>query len=672
MDRVIWKDIAPGVRNTELGKTFETITEHTGIPPRFEALKKLPETPLPKFDIEYQFNDNKIVLKMPLADDEHIYGIGLKFQGMRQYHAVTHLRMDHYGNTDNGRTHAPIPFHISTAGYGLLIDSPCPISYYMATAHRRDTPNPPVPSDRNTDPNWSAYNKPDYIEIAITAPGVKLVLFTGENMLDTLSRFNLYCGGGCLPPRWGLGFWLRPALTATQSDVEELFKESMRRKFPLTVIGLEPGWQSNSYPCTYEWSKERFPNPSAMCTKFAAAGVKVNLWENPYVAPKAEIYRQLFDLSGSHNVWCGLAPDYTMPKVREIVASQHEKEHFCIGIGGYKLDETDGKDNWLWPDHAIFPSGRNGFVVRNVYGLCCQRMTMDIYRKNNVRTYGLSRSSNAGGSVFPYVLYNDNYDFDSYLTAICNCGFLGMLWTPEVRHASDANDWLRRMQLVALSPIAMLNSWASSMTPWQYPECNEQIIEALNLRNKLMPYLYSAFAGYHFDGVPPFRALVVDFGVFTKPVMEKGILDDTLNPYQEASDREITNQYMMGDSIMVVVIKPGETNCQIILPPGKWYDFYTGALFGEGGIVSKEIAPYDPLPLLVRDGGIIPVQENDNTIEVRVYGTATGEFMLYDDDGVTFDYESGEYNLTRLTSNGQIVKLYEQIPDSRKIIFKNM
>ncbi len=671
MNKINWRNFAPGVRSIDLGDSSETITSHTGVLPRLESLMKLPETPLPDFDIEYQVSNREIILKMPLADDECIYGIGLKFKGMRQYHAVTHLRMDHYGSSDNGRTHAPVPFHVSTAGYGLLIDSPCPISYYVATAHRKDAPNPPIPSDRNTDPNWSAYNRPDYLEITIQAPGARLVLFTGTNMLDTLARFNLYCGGGCLPPRWGLGFWLRPVLTATQTEVEELFQESLRQKFPLEVMGLEPGWQSNSYPCTYEWSKKRFPNPAGMCTLLAEAGVRVNLWENPYVSPKAEIYRQLFDLSGSHNVWCGIVPDYTMPEVRKIIADQHEKAHFSIGIGGYKLDEADGKDNWLWPDHAVFPSGRNGFVVRSVYGLCCQRMTMDIYRRNNTRTYGLSRASNAGGSVFPYVLYNDNYDFNDYVTAICNCGFIGMLWTPEVRQATDANDWLRRMQLAALSPMAMLNGWASSATPWQYPECNEQILQALNLRRKLMPYLYSAFAKYHFEGVPPFRALVADFGAFMKSTAQTGVLDDTLNPYQEASDREITDQYMMGDSMMVAVVRPGETERQIVLPPGKWYDFYTGALFGEGGIVSKSVGPLDPFPLLIRDSGIIPTQQDD-VLKVRIYGTAAGEFLLYDDDGTTFDYESGHYNLTRLTTSGQVENVHGKAPDTREIIFINM
>ena len=101
-----------------------------------------------------------------------------------------------------------------------------------------------------------------------------------------------------------------------------------------------------------------------------------------------------------------------------------------------------------------------------------------------------------------------------------------------------------------------------------------------------------------------------------------------------------------------------QTSREVILPEGRWYDFYTGEYAGEREIIQVEI-PLERIPLYVRDGGIIPMippvlhTPANGTVmqmEVRHYGESEGEFLLYDDDGETFDYENGEYSWTRLNA----------------------
>ncbi|MBW7462492.1 ABC transporter substrate-binding protein, partial [Paenibacillus sepulcri] len=86
-------------------------------------------------------------------------------------------------------------------------------------------------------------------------------VFSGPALADAVSRYNLFCGGGVLPPKWGLGFWHRvPALFSAEEAMAEAL-EFRHRDYPCDVIGLEPGWHTRSYPATYEWDRERFPDP---------------------------------------------------------------------------------------------------------------------------------------------------------------------------------------------------------------------------------------------------------------------------------------------------------------------------------------------------------------------------------------------------------------------------
>lgn len=642
-----WTKIFPGVSCCEIGDDADTLTGLAGVSPKAERLSLFPECDGNSPEIAIFRNCGKIVLKMAIRPGEVIYGPGLNFRSLRNEHKVLHLKADHFGGSDNGRSHAPVPFHVSDNGYGLLIDSPKPVSYYIGTAHRRDETVKPVPKDRNTDADWQPFNAPEYIEIAIAAEAVEIILFEAETILAVVQKYNLYCGGGSIPPRWGLGFWHRTPLQFGASEVTELINQFRKHDFPLDVVGLEPGWQSSSYPCTYEWSKERFPEPEKFIRSLLAQGVRVNLWENPYIAEKSALYPKLENMSSSHTVWCGLVPDYTMPEVRDVIKQQHDHDHVAIGVSGYKLDESDGFDAWLWPDHAEFPSGRNAMAVRNAYGMLFQRLTNEIFHNRDQRTYGLTRSTNVGGVGLPYVLYNDCYDFDEYTTALCNCGFIGALWCPEVRHAETSDEWLRRFQMVVLSPLAILNAWADGSAPWSYPEVENEVREAIRLRYALIPYLYTAFSRYHFDGIPPFRSLVMDYGDFMMNTVERGRLDGTENPYQVDKRKEIANQYMMGESIMVVIAKPGQSKLDVVLPPGKWYDFHSGDYAGRGEIIQVEIGVKEPMPMYVKDGAVIPFEENGE-LTVRRYGSEAGRFMLYEDDGETFAYERGEYRYSEL------------------------
>jgi alpha-D-xyloside xylohydrolase len=167
----------------------------------------------------------------------------------------------------------------------------------------------------------------------------------------------------------------------------------------------------------------------------------------------------------------------------------------------------------------------------------------------------------------------------------------------------------------------------------------------------MMPYWYSAFARYHFEGIPPFRAMNLEEGFTQKAESVTQSVNLGENPYLEAVTKEIKDQYMAGENLLVAPMFTGQTSRKVVLPKGKWYDFYTGTYAGDGEIIT--VTPgLDKIPVFVKDGGIVPMMPpmlhapkagEKVDLEVRHYGQKPGNYLLYDDDGESFNYEKGMY-----------------------------
>ena len=650
-----WTETAPGIWKAVVGVPEKyDLLKASGAKPNKEGLQAITSAsfPLPQTDIVCKVIDGKTYLRFPLQKEEQLYGFGLNFQTVHQRGKILTLHVDHYGGKDNGRTHAPSPFYVSSNGYGVFINSARYLEVYAGTAVRKDSKNAPAAKDRNTDKTWSARPYSDAVEILVPAAGVEIYVFGGPTPLDAVRRFNLFNGGGCLPPRWGLGFTQRVKSLYTADEVKKEVAAFREKGFPLDFIGLEPGWQSKSYPCTFAWDSTRYPNPTGFVQDLLKDNIRINLWTNPYVSPDAPFYKSIIPYSGSHTVWNGLVPDLVMPQARELFFNQLKNNQVAAGVSGYKIDEVDGYDYYLWPDVASFPSGISAEQMRQTFGMLLQRYSEDMFRQQNKRTFGLVRGSNAGGSSFPYVIYNDYYNHEDFITALINSGFAGVLWTPEVRASKTSEEWLRRFQTVVFSPMAMINAWASGTKPWSYEDVADRVKQLALLRMQMMPYWYTAFARYHFEGIPPFRAMNLEEGFVPEAKKENGNANLEENPYAEAVSKEIKDQYMAGDYLLVAPLFTGQQTRKVVLPKGKWYDFYTGEYAGDGQVIT--VTPgLDKIPVYVKDGGIIPMMNpmmhapaatEKVDLTIRYYGEKPGKYMLYDDDGETYNYEKGDYS----------------------------
>ncbi|MEC0241139.1 glycoside hydrolase family 31 protein [Paenibacillus dokdonensis] len=663
MQHTNWIQAAPGVWKMTVGSP-EGLTPLTCLnrQPRKEAMAAMPEMPLPLNENETELiplTAGGSLLSFPLDISEELYGMGLQFMRMNQRGRTRYLRVNSDPQQDTGETHAPASFLVSGKGYGILVDSARAVTFYCGSALRQQEGASAQARDRNTDRSWKATPVSDRLEIRLPQEGAAVYLFAGPGMLDVMRRYNLFCGGGVLPPRWGLGFWHRVPTLFRDAEVEQEAMEFRARDIPCDVIGLEPGWHSASYPVTYEWDRGRFPDPAGFVSRMKEAGFQINLWEHPYVSPESGLFGPMQPLSGNYSVWGGLAPDYALEEARELYTAQHDREHVSLGISGYKLDECDGseltRNSWMFPPHASFPSGHDGEQMRQLYGLLLQDMTDRLYRKKNRRTYGLVRASNAGASNLPYVLYSDLYDHRQFVRALCNASFSGLLWSPEVRRADSAEDWVRRMQTVCFSPLAMLNAWGDGVKPWSFPEVEPIIRHYIRLRMRLLPYLYTVFAEYEAKGIPPFQAMpLVLAGEKQMDGESEETAGDTREGFNTAegayglqAGREWDDQFCIGHDLLIAPLFAGESGRDVLLPSGVWYEAETGVRH-EGNHIIHVACPLERFPLFVREGAIIPMMPALNhvpkgpqeiPVEMIHFGKMPGQSMLYDDDGETFDYE---------------------------------
>lgn len=522
------------------------------------------ETPI-KWDytrISFKENARGCTLTFPLADNEHLYGLGLQLKSFQLNGRKFTLRVNADPVAATGDSHAPVPFFVSTAGYGIYIDSARYIEVYCgAKKAGQDSSKETVSKIAvSTDELYTTTQATEGAVMTIQIPaakGISIYIFEGDTITDIVSQYNMLAGGGCDVPEWGLGVFYRAFAKYDEHQVMELADYFKNSNIPCSVIGLEPGWQSQTYSCSYVWDKNRFPDPESIIKKLRSMGYHINLWEHAFVHPSSPIYRDIKKYSGDYKVWNGCVPDFSLSEARKIFAEYHKNTIVQSGIDGFKLDECDSSDytgGWSFPNLSEFPSGLDGEQYHCLFGTLYMQTVLEALDGNPT----LSEVRNAGAlsASYPFVLYSDLYDHHDFIRGFVNAGFSGLLWTPEVRHANSKADLLRRLQSVVFSPQCLINAWYCEQAPWIELGCEDEVRDLLKLRAELIPMLKEAFKVYKENGKPPIRALVSDF-------------TDDPETYS------IDDQYLFCSDLLVAPMTEQETSRKVYIPSGNWRDYFT-------------------------------------------------------------------------------------------------
>jgi len=302
----------------------------------------------------------------------------------------------------------------------------------------------------------------------------------------------------------------------------------------------------------------------------------------------------------------------------------------------------------------------------------------DAFSPENKRVFLLTRNGFAGEQRFSTATWSGDIgtrweDMKTQITAGLNFSIAGVpFWSQDIggfsvenryqlaqrifdatgKETADLKEWrelnVRWHQWGAFTPMYRVHGQFPYREPWNIaPESHpayKTIKSLLELRYRMMPYLYSLAAKVHFDDYTMLRPLVMDFG------KDK----NTLN---------IGYQFMCGPSIMVNPIYTyGAREREVYFPADNvWYDFYTGKVVSNGGETKTMPAPYEKSPLFVRGGSIIPFgpameysdEKPANDIRLYVYEGADGEFTLYEDENVNYGYEAGRYATIKFSYNNE-------------------
>lgn len=577
-----------------------------------------------------------------LRPGERLFGLGEKFTALdRIGQSVVSWTQDALGSASE-RSHKNVPFLWSTRGYGLYIDSGARISWDLGTTSCQSA------IIRVEDSVLDAY------------------LMSGESPAKLLDRYAGLTGRAPVPPKWTFGTWLSAGGTyRTQEDVQKLVSGLEKHEIPADVIHVDTWWMRERKYCDFQWDRKVFPRPEVLLEVLHRLGLKLSLWEHPYISVESELYaigkeKGYFVRQPDGGVYVidyglSLAPkpdgrvrlttgkeswnarvaivDFTNPEAADWFKDLH-RPLLRMGVDVFKTDF--GEDI---PADSVFANGKTGAAMHNLYPLLYNRAVFEVTQEE--KGYGAvwGRSAFAGSQQYPVVWSGDPAaDFQSLASTIrggLSAGLSGFpFWSNDIggyRGMPSAELYVRWAQFGLFCSHSRMHG-DSPREPWVFGEEEVSIVRKYALlRYELFPYIYSTAFEAGLKGLPVVRALLLVFP------------DD---PNVFGKDYE----YMFGPWLLVApVIEPGGKR-DVYLPEGVWFDCWTGERF-EGPKNLRLQVPLDVLPLYVRGGAIIPrmqrsrriPEERIDPLVIEVWPHGKSSYNIYEDEGVTeFNCDQGK------------------------------
>jgi alpha-glucosidase len=493
----------------------------------------------------------------------------------------------------------------------------------------------------------------------------------GPEIARVVERYAGLTGRTPLPPRWALGYQQSRWSYHPRSEVLRLARTFRDKRIPADVLYLDIHYMDDYR--VFTWDPERFPNPEGMLAELEAMGFQVVTIVDPGVKEDPEYGIAREGLTGKHflrypdgevyvgSVWPGRSyfPDFSRAETRAWWGDQLAA-WLDQGVDGIWNDMNEPA---VWggtvPLEVVMDDeGRRSSQKRmhNLYGLLMARATREelLRHRPDERPFVLTRAAFAGIQRYAAIWTGDNVASWEHLElAIRMMIGLGISGVPV--NGTDVGGFVgtpspelfaRWIQLGALSPFFRTHTTygTPSQDPWSFGEDVERISrEAIELRYRMMPYLYSLFWEAHRTGAPVLRPLFWHFQ------------DDSA-----AYDRRWQHQFLVGDRLLAApVTREGARLQEVYLPAGQWLELATATVHHGGRKVVVE-APLDRLPLFLRAGAIVPMEplrqhlgeSPADTLILEVFpGGEPGEAILYEDDGVSLAYEAGAYRLTRFRAS---------------------
>lgn len=507
---------------------------------------------------------------------------------------------------------------------------------------------------------------------------IDLFLIAGPSVRQVVERYTDLTGKSAMLPRYALGYlgssMYYPELDNDCDDAILDFIDTTREeKIPVDGFQLSSGYctvetDKGIKRCVFTWNKKRFKDPREFFAQMEKRGVTVSPNVKPgilLIHPKLDEMKakgMFIKASGSDEpgigTWWGgkgVFADFTNPCTRTYWKEMLKENVLEYGTSSVWNDNCE-YDSLVDKDCRCDFEGKGGTIgqLKSVMSNIMCHITDEAIHETftNTRPYIVCRSGHCGIQRYAQTWAGDNltcWDSLKYniatilgmsLSGVANQGCdIGGFYGPS----PEAELMVRWIQNGIFQPRFSIHSTNTDNTvtePWMYGDCTDYIREAIGLRYQLSPYLYSLMERAHETGLPIMEPMCSAF-------------QEDVKCYEEGVD------FMLGDSLLVAnVVEKGAVSRKVYLPEGEtFYDFYTRAAY-EGGRTVELPVDLGSIPLFVRSGAIIPMAEDrlDNLktqqaehIRILCAADRDGRFELYEDDGISMDYEKGGCLKTSIT-----------------------
>jgi alpha-D-xyloside xylohydrolase len=571
-----------------------------------------------------------------LSPGEKIFGCGESFTGLDKRGQKVVLWTDDANGIENQGMYKPIPFFMSSRGYGMFMHTTTPITCDFGNS-------------------FAGLNS-----LMIGDDELDLFVFLGSPK-DILDEYTKLTGKSPMPPLWSFGLWMSRCTYNADQQVRDIAAKLRENKIPCDVLHLDTGWFETDWQCDYEFSHSRFPDPKKMLSDLRSDGFHVSCWQLPYFVPKNKLFPELLEKNLVVRDSKGNLPyedavlDFSNPKT---VAWYQDKlaSLLNLGVSAIKVDFGEAA-----PNNGIWANRRTGFYEHNLYPLRYNKAVADITKKITGENIIWARSAWAGSQRYPVHWGGDAESTDDGMAAELRGGLsFGLsgfsFWSHDVGGFTatsvqdmDKDLFARWLACGMLSSHTRCHGIAPK-EPWLYgAEFMNKFRTIDELKYRLMPYVYAQAKDCSEHGLPMVRTLFVEFP-------------------DDPGSWNVDDEYLFGSSLLVApLLHEGETARNVYLPPGTWIDYQSGKAYSGGWqkIEASEI----PEIIMVRDGTVLPrialaqsTQQMDwSKIELAVYAkdatTVQGLVFLPGDSEprmITMANEKGAFKLAGDPLEGKV------------------
>lgn len=504
----------------------------------------------------------------------------------------------------------------------------------------------------------------------------------GETLAEVTRRYTWLTGTPAMMPKWSLGYSGSTMSYTDAPDAQIQMNEFLAKCAEHDIVcesfHLSSGYTSiGDKRYVFNWNREKFPDPFAFAHHFLDHGVRLCpnikpclLVSHPRFAEAAGAGLFIQNPDGTPTLaqyWdeLGAYLDFTNPKT-----AQWWKQQVTEALLAYGLAATwnDNNEFEIWSDRALshgFGLPRPAQQTKPLQTLLMIQASKQAQKAfaPEKRPFLISRAGVAGMQRYVQTWSGDNFTSWETLKYNIKMGIgLALSGVSNTGHdiggfagpAPDAELLLRWVQFGIFLPRFSIHSWNSDKTvnePWMFPEITPAISALIKLRAKITPYLYDVLWRYHSVYEPMMRPTFYDF-------------PDDPQCFEE------NDEMMLGGSLLVApVVEPGQRTRSVYLPKGcGWYDHDTGEYYNGGQTVTLE-AGLDRIPVLVREGSVIPLniaeQHFNQPRDQRAFavfpprGVGQVEARFFEDDGESEGYRTGDSGLwrVRVTSDETTISL---------------